>query len=215
MIIYIKALISTAFITSSIGSPHHGRLSDNTLCPHPAFSLPRPCWSWTSGLLRLLGGVLCKPCPRFRTGLPWILSGEVLHSITLLPLLFQESCWNHFLLFKLSHYARGARIAYDIKGTAFLMDDSTSSPARFAYQTKVAAMLALTMPVNDDCNPFFLTYYTYYGAFAVYAWIPGLNILFKTVFEKHFLPRHHLKNLAKLSHLFYFHLHFLAHVACH
>ena len=61
---------------------------------------------------------------------------------------------------------RGARQAYHVKGTAYLLDSTitTRQGNLWNYQKNLAALIAMTQPVENCCNPFYMVKYYNWGA---------------------------------------------------
>ena len=61
----------------------------------------------------------------------------------------------HTHIYSMVQAIKGARQAYHVKGTAYLLDSTITSSQKLLwdYQTNLAAIIALTQPVEDCCNP--------------------------------------------------------------
>jgi len=70
-------------------------------------------------------------------------------------------------LYNIVTTVRAQRAKFGTRGTLYNFDSTSSIGSEQDYQRKLAALIALTEPVSNECNPFFLAKFAHFFAWQV------------------------------------------------
>jgi len=73
-----------------------------------------------------------------------------------------QSAYNH--IYDIVTAVRAQRSKFGTKGTLYNFDSTSNVLDEREYQKALAALVALTEPVSNDCNPFFLAKFSHFSA---------------------------------------------------